>query len=278
MPTKAFVSARLSYLLSSEEKPYQYAFPPPNGMPWENSHYEWRDVHVADARYHADGISVDREGFELWDAPSALRDFADPDVVTRSYYPELAELACQVTGARHAYVFDHLVRKREAGRGTLDFGRSVKGGSATANGRIHNDYTEQSGMQRLQRVLGEHAAPARHGRYSIVNVWRSISGPVLDTPLAVCDARSIAASDLVPADVHYPRRTGEIYLLRYAPRHGWSYFSRMDRHEALVFKQYDSQASGVARYTPHTAFDLPEVPADAPLRESIEARCLVIYD
>jgi hypothetical protein len=51
----------------------------------------------------------------------------------------------------------------------------------------------------------------------------------------------------------------------------------MDRHEALVFKQYDSQVSGVARFTPHAAFDLPDVPADAPLRESIEIRCLVTY-
>jgi hypothetical protein len=51
----------------------------------------------------------------------------------------------------------------------------------------------------------------------------------------------------------------------------------MDRHEALIFKQYDSQVSGTARYTPHAAFDLPDTPSDAPLRESIEIRCLVIY-
>ena len=51
----------------------------------------------------------------------------------------------------------------------------------------------------------------------------------------------------------------------------------MDRHEALVFKQYDSQLGGVARFVPHTAFDLPDIPADAPLRESIELRCLVVF-
>jgi hypothetical protein len=52
----------------------------------------------------------------------------------------------------------------------------------------------------------------------------------------------------------------------------------MDRHEALVFKQFDSQMSGVSRFTPHVAFDLPNVPDDAPLRQSIEVRCLVIYE
>ena len=44
----------------------------------------------------------------------------------------------------------------------------------------------------------------------------------------------------------------------------------MDRHEALVFKQYDSQINGVVRFIPHSAFDLPEISANAPRRESIE--------
>lgn len=46
----------------------------------------------------------------------------------------------------------------------------------------------------------------------------------------------------------------------------------------LVFKQYDSRTDGVARFTPHAAFDLPDIPPEAPLRESIEIRCLVVYE
>lgn len=63
-----------------------------------------------------------------------------------------------------------------------------------------------------------------------------------------------------------------------APQHRWSYFSAMDRHEALVFKQFDAQVSGVARFTLHAAFDHPQAPTDAPCRESIELRCLVVYE
>jgi hypothetical protein len=159
----------------------------------------------------------------------------------------------------------------------LSFGRRDAGGLAAANGRVHNDYSEASGLRRLAMVLPEGDA-ARVRRYAIVNVWRSISGPVRDTPLAVCDARTLSAFDLVPGEVRYPRRSGEIYLSRYAPQHRWSYFSEMDRHEALVFKQYDSQLGGVARFTPHAAFDLPDVPPGTPLRESIELRCLVVYE
>jgi hypothetical protein len=67
-------------------------------------------------------------------------------------------------------------------------------------------------------VFGAQAAQLRNSRYSSVNVWRSIGGPVLDTPLALCDARSIGIADLVCAEVRYPQRTGEIYLLRHAAR------------------------------------------------------------
>jgi hypothetical protein len=46
---------------------------------------------------------------------------------------------------------------------------------------------------------------------------------------------------------------------------------------ALVFKQYDSQVSGVGRFTPHSAFDLPDILPEPRLRQSIEIRCLVTY-
>jgi hypothetical protein len=82
---------------------------------------------------------------------------------------------------------------------------------------------------------------------------------------------------LKAANMYYPNRVGEIFLVHQSPRHRWVYFSEMDRREALVFKQYDSQVSGVPRFTPHCAFDLPEIPPDAPLRASIEIRCLVTY-
>jgi hypothetical protein len=71
----------------------------------------------------------------------------------------------------------------------------------------------------LSLVLGEHAAKLGVTRYSIVNVWRSIKAPVLDTPLAVRDARTIGAADLVNAEGRYPQRIGEIYLALHSPRH-----------------------------------------------------------
>jgi hypothetical protein len=271
------IVAGLSYLKPTTERPYSYAYEPPSGVPWENCEYELRWMPIADARSARDDLSIDREGFELRDSPTAVKDFFDEEAVRTIYYAEAAELALAVTGAGQAHVFDHLVRRREQDRGALTFGRRGTTKVAAANGRIHNDYTEASGLKRLGLVLEDVERAARVGRYAIVNVWRSIKGRVLDTPLALCDARTVSARDLVTSEVRYPRRTGEIYLLTHASRHRWSYFSEMDRDEALVFKQYDSQVSGVARFTPHAAFDHPAMPRDAPLRESIELRCLVVY-
>lgn len=274
-PAPHAVQAALSYLAPTSLRPVSYAFEPPPGEPWENCAYEARPTCIADAR-RGMAPHIDREGFELREARTRVRDFLDDDEVCRVYHPESAELALAVTGAEQAHVFDHLVRRREADRAALTFGRQGRGQQAAANGRIHNDYTEASGRRRLALLLGDEAA-ARVRRHAIVNIWRSIRGVVRDTPLAVCDARSVGSAELVASDVRYPKRTGEIYLMTHAASHRWSYFPLMDRGEALVFKQFDSQREGVARFTPHAAFDDPATPADAPLRESIELRCLVTW-
>jgi hypothetical protein len=274
----ASVAAPLGYITPPRARPYDYAFEPPAGLPWHNYEIDARPMQISDARGIEPRPTIESAGFTLRHAPSRVRDFLDEDEVRRIYYAEAAQLACAVTGANEAHVFDHLVRRREPGAPALSFGRRVAGDKPSANGRVHNDYTEASGRNRLKLLIEDERAAAAVRRYAIVNIWRSIAGPVLDTPLALCDARTVDADDLVASDVHYATRTGEIYLVRHSPRHRWFFYSAMDRSEALVFKQFDSEVRGVPRFVPHAAFDHPDAPADAPPRESIEVRCLVIYD
>ena len=182
-----------------------------------------------------------------------------------------------MTGGRRAVVFDHLVRRRSPRRrAPLDFGRGRQAGAAPVNGRVHNDYTEASGRRRLALVLGNEAAQDVH-HFCILNFWRPLMEPVLDAPLALCDARTVSALDMVAGEVRYPHRTGDIYLVRHSPGHRWYFYSAMRRSEVLVFKQYDTRLNGVPRFTPHCAFELP-VTAPVPPRESIELRCLVILE
>lgn len=70
---------------------------------------------------------------------------------------------------------------------------------------------------------------------------------------------------------------GETYQIAWNPAHEWYWFPEMARDEALVFKVYDSETDGRARFTAHSSFDDPESPDDAPPRESIEARTIAFF-
>lgn len=268
------VNATLEYLQSAPHKPVTYMLAPPGGHSWENSDYAPVPVTIRNGRGKLDTPTLDREGFVLRSAPSALREFDEREAIKRIYYPEMQALARSVTGARHAIVFDHVLRRRAPG--TLAPFGAREGHRPSAAVRVHSDFTPASAQRRL--ALEIDTLGIRHvERFSILNLWRSTRLPVLDAPLAVCDARTVRAADLVAADIVYPDRTGEIYQLLHHPDHAWSYFDAMQFDEVLLFKQYDS-ASEVARYTPHAAFAHPATPAGTPPRESIEVRCLLIFD
>jgi hypothetical protein len=169
-------------------------------------------------------------------------------------------------------VFDHTVRRRiwgaeDRAAGTL----------RQPVGRVHNDYTDTSAPQRVRDLMGAEAEALLQRRYEIINVWRPITGPLRDAPLAVCDARTVDPSDWVPSALIYRDRKGEIYAVHHNPAHRWLYVSDMMPDEALLLKCFDSARDGRARFAPHTAFEDPTAPADKLPRESIELRTLVFH-
>jgi hypothetical protein len=110
-----------------------------------------------------------------------------------------------------------------------------------------------------------------------MNLWRPIK-PVQRTPLALCDASSVAAGDLNGSEIrgglNDPNRPSLFgFNLSFSPRHRWYYAPRMQPDEVLVFKLFDSDRDRV-QWTGHTAFDDPAAAADAPARESIEIRTI----
>ncbi|MBW4596577.1 MAG: methyltransferase [Brasilonema angustatum HA4187-MV1] len=266
-----YVEAVLNYLTPMAEKPVNYTYEPPPGVPRQNGVYEAHKLPIRNARAIAQDLSLEREGFAYAAHKSAVRDFYDEDEVRRVYYPEAEKLLADVTGAKKVLVFDHNVRNIER----------AKQGAKEPVKRVHNDFTAKSGYSRARAVLTafgtDDADELLQHRFSVVNVWRPIAKPVQESPLAVCDAQSIAPQDLVAGDLVYRDRVGETYAITYNPTHRWFYFPQLQPNEALFIKCFDSAEDGRARFAAHTAFDDPTSPPDAPPRQSIELRALVFY-
>ncbi len=265
------LEAELVYAVKADRQPFVYMYEPPAGTPRLVGDYETRRVAIHDARAIKGGPLLDVHGFALHPHQTALIDAYDEAEVRSVYYPEIERLVLQATGAREVLVFDHNVRsgpKAQAGqRGVYEPVR-----------RVHNDYTYASAELRLRQLLGAAEAERRLlERYAIINVWRPLFGPVRDTPLAVCDARTIEAEDLIPIDLLYPDRIGQNFTFTYHARHRWYYVPDMLADETLLLKGFDSADDWRSRFTAHTAFDAENAPVNGRPRESIEVRTLVFF-
>ncbi len=267
--TKA-VNAMLNYLAEATPKPVNYAFDPPVGVPRRSGKYIQQSVAIRDGREVLDELSLDVNGFVLTPHETAVKDFYDPDEVRSVYYPEVERLLKRTTGTERVLIFDHIVRNRVlAERGEKEAREPAK--------MVHNDYTFKSAPRRVRNLLPAEAEHLLKNRFAEINVWRAIRGPIESSPLALCDARSLGVEDIVPMDLVYRDRVGEIYGFMHNPKHRWYYFPRMERNEAILLKCYDSKADGRARFTAHTSFEDPNSPPNAAPRESIEVRALVFW-
>lgn len=269
--TPATVEAELNYLVPTTERPRRFAYDPPPDAARTTARTAPVRVRIRDGRPIAGVLTLDRHGFTLIRHRSAVRDFYDDAEVKAVYYAEAIHILRRLTGASRIHVFDHTIVQSTAGTA----GR--RDGVRPPVGRVHVDHTARSGPQRVRELMPTDAQELLRGRVQVIKLWRSVRGPLLDRPLAVCDARSVDPLDLVPTDLIDRERSGETYSVTYRPSHRWYYFSGMDRDEVLLLKCFDSALDGRARFAPHSAFADPTTPYDAPLRESIALRTLVFH-
>jgi hypothetical protein len=230
--------------------------------------YEMRSVLMRNGR--ESDFSLDREGFELHHQSTSVSDFYNDGEITSCYEDEVKALVLAATDARRVEIFDHT---RRAASIETQQEKGIREPAST----IHNDYTAESGPTRLRDCYPDEADELLQRRLAIINVWRSISGTIMNYPLAMCDASSVSPGELVSVERVTDDRVGEIQMAVYADSHRWFYFPRMQMDEALLFKVYDSATDGRARFTPHSSFDDPAACNDATDRQSIETRCFVFF-
>jgi hypothetical protein len=264
------IEATLNYIVNDGSKIFTETAAPGGSDTRAGGTPDPRRVTLHNGRPRAGEFTLDRNGFRFIPHPTKVADFFDEDEVRRVYYPEMEALVKAQSGASRVVVFDHTLR-------TADDEQRAARRIREVVPRVHNDYTEWSGPQRVRDLLPDEADDLLRRRFAIVQVWRPIRHPVETFPLAICDARSLSAENLVISERRYPNRVGQTYAITYNPAQHWYWFPRMRRDEALVFKVYDSLLDGRARWTAHTAFDDPTAPPDARPRESIEIRTLAFF-
>ncbi len=268
-----YIEAELDYIVDDGIPAVRYLDWPEMEHKAHMPAYEKHLVQIHNGRADPAQFTLPTHGFAFVDHHTKVRDFFDEEEVRSVYYPETeALIQAHSGGAKRVLVFDHTLRTAEQARQQADRVRK-------AVHSVHNDYTERSAPQRVRDFLPkDEAEAALEKRFAIIQTWRSIAPRVERDPLALCDGKTIPEEGFVPYQRRYRYRTGETYHISYNPAHQWFWFPQMTREEALVFKVYDTDASAGVRFTAHTAFDDPNTPPDAAIRESIEMRALVFYE
>jgi hypothetical protein len=263
------IEAELSYL-AKPEKLVTYVAKPGGVDEREGGQNATHRVKIRNGRPLADGFVFEREGFRFVPHHTKVKSFFDEDEIRRVYYPECEALIKQESGAKRVIVFDHTLRTASGSQRETQKIRDIVS-------RVHNDYTEWSGPQRVRDLMGDEAEALLKGRFAIIQVWRPINNPVESHPLAICDAQSVKPETLVVNERRYPDRIGQTFAITYDPAQRWYWFPHMRPDEALVFKVYESLQDGRARWTAHTAFKDPTAAPPARPRESIEIRTLAFF-
>lgn len=266
------VWSTVNYQLPTVDPAYMYATTPPPGTPKTNIVDDPRPILVRDLRGKEETRTLDGAGFQYLEHPTTLKDadFFSDEEIRKVYYPECEELVKKLTGAKRTFVFDHTVRRGDGGK------PGIRGPAK----RVHVDQSFPAAISRAHLHLPTDAPRLLQSRFRIINVWRPLSHPVAHWPLACCDFSSIDSSkDLIFTRHIYPDREGSNWGVSWNEQHRWYFLSDQKPDEVILIKCFDSEEKeGVARCTPHTAFEDSGSPGEAPKRESIEVRLLVFDD
>ncbi|KAE8152955.1 hypothetical protein BDV25DRAFT_137357 [Aspergillus avenaceus] len=276
--------AQMSFIAprqAAEEPPF-YRSAADEGFEVCNFTQQPHDVTVHDARPLRDSFQLDTHGFAFavdsdGNRPEILETIraGDKDTVRDVYYPLVEQIIKRQTGASRVVIFDHTVRRREASLA----GKNPNGREQPAS-TVHCDQSPLGARRRVYQHLPDEADKLLKGRAQIVNVWRPLRGPVQDWPLAVMDCSTLARSHIHPTKLYRHRfeLRGETVSISHDENQRWYYLDGQQTDECTLIKIWDSKEGISGHMCAHCAFQHPNTPEDAPLRESVEVRCLVFYE
>ncbi|GAB1314459.1 Methyltransferase [Madurella fahalii] len=260
------------------EKPYILHYTAPKDFPQNN--FTIKPVHgIKVHNLRTAGISYEEHGMKIASLDSTCQmrpeDFDNDDWVESVYLPELHRCICQALGARDMTVFDWMLRKRAPSFPVR------KGGEENEEAHqpslsAHIDYTTAELESRLDRYFGEEKEAMLGRRYQVINIWKPLTGPCRDFPMAYLDPQSVnVQKDLIAVDEVFPTVANEVFQVCWNPHHKWYYVPDQLDSEITIFNAFDSE-KGQSLAVPHCSFDLGQQGSGIP-RQSIEVRAFVFY-
>ena len=141
---------------------------------------------------------VDGEGFVLVPHVSHVADFGaiqvDPEV-DQQYIDEMTVLLIEVTGAAKVVFLGG--GKKRYGEPAVDELAALKNAKPARYPHADNTDASAAELADLFDQFVDDVELARYPRWAMYNMWRAVTPPPQDFPLAVCDARSVAPGDEV---------------------------------------------------------------------------------
>lgn len=272
------VRARIDYLIPTSRINRRFWAP---GAEYNTGEYAPYDVTIGNARL-AGPFTLDEHGFTIAHHHSAITDWDANYAGDSAYAAEVCAVVKRLTGADMVVPMGGMIRCSGL------TSASVQPPAAEA----HVDFTTRS-ANALAAALYRRARPegAGYDRFIAFSLWRVLSDPPQDMPLALCEGGSVRDDegtantkvdvDEIPtgealfADIPGEEDMMAATIFHYSPDHRWWYYPDMTRDEVIFIKFHDSDHSRAWR-APHTAFRDTSRP-DAKERRSMEFRGVAYF-
>ncbi|KAG9235238.1 hypothetical protein BJ875DRAFT_483389 [Amylocarpus encephaloides] len=265
-----------NYRLTSE-KPYILHYAAPTGFPQNNfSIKSYPNITVNNLRttnldYSDHGIKIAK----IDSSQMRPENFDDDEWIESVYLPELHSCICKALGAEDVTIFDWMLRKRTKSFPRRE-GEDDTEGAAQPSLSAHIDYTTPELAGRLDKYFGENKEKMMQRKYQVINIWKPLTGPCKDYPMAYLDPKSVDRDDdLLVVDEVFPTVVNEVFQVHFNPNHKWYYVPDQLDSEVAIFNAFDSE-KGQDIAVPHCSFDLREMGSGIP-RQSIEVRAFAFF-
>jgi hypothetical protein len=274
----AQVQSTIDYLVPTSRINRRFWAP---GKEFNTGVYAPYPVTIRNARLAA-AFTLDEHGFCLGRHHTELTDWPNNYAADSAYAAQVVEVAMRLSGADVVVPMGGMVRASGSTSTT------VQPPAAEA----HVDFTESCAARIAERLYRTaHPSGPGYRRFIAFSLWRVLSAPPQDMPVALCEGRSVRddegthntkvdVSEIPTGDALYAPIEGEenmsaATIFHYSPAHRWWYFPDMEPDEVIFIKFYDSD-HGKAWRCPHTAFRDTTRP-DARPRRSMEFRAMAYF-